>query len=68
MEWISVENRLPEDGYEKLCYVIMPENGGRYFRTQKILHYSKVDKGWNCSGMIVTNWMPLPEPPKENTK
>lgn len=63
MEWISVEDRLPEDGYEKLCYVIIPENGGGYFRTQKILNYSRVGKGWNCSGMIVTHWMSLPEPP-----
>lgn len=56
--WISVKERMPEDGKNVLAY----EGGGFYFLD------------WCCDGewvvasastAVVTHWMPLPEPPKE---
>ncbi len=59
-EWISVEDRLPED-YEK--YLLLLDNG-------------RITIGWYHEGAmqfvedgiviinIVTHWMPLPEPPE----
>ena len=47
-EWISVEDRLPEDGEHILV---------RYSDDWICDEYSPVDDG-------VTHWMPLPRPPK----
>ena len=55
--WISVKERMPEDGKNVLAY----EGGGFYFLD------------WCCDGewvvasestAVVTHWMPLPEPPE----
>ena len=74
MEWISVEDRLPEvdryvlikapSGYTGLPY--------RYSEAK----YNPDYKGWTDvandritdSGEDVTHWMPLPEPPTEQEK
>lgn len=58
--WISVKDKLPEDG-EVLCY-----GHGEYLVGSLYELYGK----YNCEAddtMIenVTHWMPLPEPPKE---
>ncbi len=65
-DWISVKDRLPEWMKSCLCAVIVPQKGGGYSRELRILHISDTQpKVWNCEGMIVTHWMPLPEPPEE---
>lgn len=60
-EWISVEERLPEEGTRVLGYDYMGNvvcyfvYGTRYW----------FEDGWNSAkGWGVTHWMPLPEPPK----
>lgn len=65
-EWISVEERLPEDGGEALIY---GDKVGIYTA------YYDLDYGFygfgdpdECScidNSDVTHWMPLPEPPKK---
>lgn len=58
--WISVKERMPEDGKNVLAY----EGGGFYF-----LDWCS-DGKWvvaSASTAVVTHWMPLPEPPKEET-
>lgn len=57
-EWISVKDRLPEEGEVVVIY-IKPEVGVGYAETDIYLmgdfdEYSEA----------VTHWMPLPEPPK----
>lgn len=61
MEWISVEDRLPDDAYPVLvCFgksstsIIIGNyvNGGFYAKS-------------NYPLTKITHWMPLPEPPKE---
>ena len=59
-KWISVEERLPNDGEEVLVWV----DGG----ILDVGIWSKRDKGWVDASSLqqafgVTHWMPLPEPP-----
>ena len=65
-KWISVKERLPEEDDFYFCCVKSFCYPGRIYTN--ILAY---DKGGFKEGRIytddVTHWMPLPEPPKENT-
>jgi len=57
MEWISVKDRLPEDGQEVLAYwgdwntVIDTYSGVEWIKGKSF-------------GAFTTHWMPLPNPPK----
>lgn len=55
--WISVDERLPEDGSPVVVYL---QSGG--------ITIARYDMAWGrfrTSGSItITHWMPLPEPPK----
>jgi hypothetical protein len=61
-EWISVKDRLPENGQRVLCY-----NKYMYVKDYDCVFYDG-DFNWTGSriGQIegVTHWMPLPKPPK----
>ena len=62
-EWISVEERLPEDGENVLAI----DSEGK----TEVCFYETEHKGvfQMCGGLCkifnITHWMPLPEPPKE---
>ncbi len=78
-EWISVEERLPEDTiptdykYKTIkVLVAIKEKNGVTIRTQKrFLDYAYRDDErtafwtWRFSAGNVTHWMPLPEAPKK---
>ena len=67
-KWISVEERLPEYTGYFLCYV-------ERYDVIDVIHYSARNKAFNAWDenfspdcvIAVTHWMPLPEPPKEET-
>ena len=72
-EWISVDERLPENDYgkhwkERQYYLVMTEPSG----LMRVAHYGYKEYGWwidSHNTVIdrfdkVTHWMPLPEPPK----
>lgn len=68
-EWISVEDRLPEDG----DYITFTNASGKTngVIAQKLVTKQirgKTVRRWEWNGRIspwaVTHWMPLPEPPK----
>ena len=64
--WIPVGEKLPEWLVECLCSVTVPERGGTYHTEYKVLHISDLHTNeWNCTGMIVTHWQPLPQPPQK---
>lgn len=62
-KWISVKDRLPDEFAQYLCIVIRPISGGIYVRETMVL-WCDYDHSWGCDNVIVTHWMPLPEPPK----
>lgn len=60
MEWISVKDRLPEQGQEVLTYYNLIAQGMYYV--------DQYPNEMTENGDIVkelTHWMPLPEPPKD---
>lgn len=60
-KWISVEDRLPKNGYERVLVKIKDANniiGSPDMDTDRYWHGRWVRWGEN-----VTHWMPLPEPP-----
>ena len=59
-EWISVEERLPE---EKTRVLVSIPHSGTKIDTDRIL-----DRKWVRWNGDVTYWMPLPEPPEEAEK
>ena len=68
-EWISVKERLPEDGKEVLCWYEYFRYGSynRMFQTYGIGQcYNKTWCGEVANGICarVIAWMSLPEPPK----
>ena len=60
-EWISVEDRLPEDYKQRVMVICI----GDY-----PIGYPKIDTDryvrghWVRYGIYVSHWMPLPQPPK----
>ncbi len=75
-EWISVEERLPEDVYgkdRKKITVLVCTEGGKVSTTsrQRIVKFNKTKLEWVeletfewSKRKRVTHWMPLPEAPK----
>ena len=65
-EWISVDDRLPEDMGDVLVTAFWHETWGAqvgwYSQINKIWHIitPQGDVGW----VKVSHWMPLPQPPK----
>lgn len=65
-EWIGVKDRLPPLGERVLC-----SDGTAVFEQYRV-ELSAVYGIWERSGMKspmqnVTHWMPLPEPPEEES-
>ena len=63
-EWISVNDRLPENNQWALCFM-----KDKSFGTFRVLQWNYVDWRWNDGNewfdeKDVTHWMPLPRPPK----
>ncbi|MBR5874526.1 MAG: DUF551 domain-containing protein [Oscillospiraceae bacterium] len=64
-EWISVKDRLPEDDADYLVWV------ADACTVERAMYYG--DGEWLTEDLenltrLVTHWMPLPEPPKEEEK
>ena len=76
-EWISVDERLPEEVYGKhrkrISVLVCTESGKISTASrQRAVHFDKSKLVWveldtfDWSGRKhITHWMPLPEPPKE---
>ena len=70
MNWISVKERLPEDEKAVLAYYGFDRgNGDVEMKSMGILGYRcfapEPHWQWSEYNIVVTHWMPLPEPPKE---
>lgn len=66
-DWISVNERLPDKQGEYLCCYKFKENDDRVFMGTVYYHTYCANPHWNDAGtgLIVTHWMPLPEPPED---
>ena len=63
-EWISVDDRLPENNQWTLCFM-----KDKSFGTFRVFQWNYIDWQWNDGNerwkeKDVTHWMPLPQPPK----
>jgi len=59
MDWISVEDRLPEKG--DYSVLIAYDNGSvEDGKACCVIQMAHVEDKWPCA----THWMPLPKPPK----
>lgn len=71
-EWISVDERLPEEGGAYLIVVKEKYESEKEWRYHVDVASFTFD--WDCifhdwdegQGIHITHWMPLPPPPKEN--
>ena len=72
-EWVSVEDRLPEENVTVLVFNADP-HAEKYVlaRYRVVVHFGRCwcqfDQeydSWCASCWKVTHWMPLPQPPKE---
>ena len=60
-KWISIKDRLPEDGEA----VLTCKNGLVEVQVYEKKRNGWINGDWFWSMATVTHWMPLPEPPKE---
>ena len=66
MEWISVKDRLPEEGVPVLVTGVVKKGDHPYL----VDYIYKDDWFWwpmnynRTRGFVITHWMPLPEPPE----
>ena len=64
-EWVSVLDRLPEEGG---MYIVTANDG--HAQRVSFVQWQKKNRMWNLTGARsywrVTHWMPLHEPPKES--
>jgi hypothetical protein len=63
LQWISVKDRLPEDG-DDLSIMLVWRNIEHDYDTVRW----RYQQGWDCviqDKSTITHWMPLPKPPKE---
>lgn len=67
--WIPVTERLPESEGTYLVYTERGTVYANHFYTKKVFRDDYVrEPQWSQRGKVkVTHWMPLPEPPKENS-
>lgn len=67
MKWISVKDRLPEQGVFVLAY--RPDACFDKQKVTKLNRFRVAGAEWSFGGIeMVTHWMPLPEPPKPPVK
>lgn len=72
-EWISVKDRLPEQDGKVLCWYGFKQDGeelGRMYRgcLDYYAHDDTPHFQHGLTGLYVTHWMPLPEPPEVEQK
>ena len=57
--WVAVDERLPEDGVEVLAW-----DSDCYWLAMRHSENWQDSADWDWE-LLLTHWMPLPEPPKE---
>lgn len=63
-EWISVEDRLPDNENERVLVFLKDADFTKPIGFNKIDTDRYIDGKWVRWGRYVTHWMPLPDAPK----
>ena len=69
-KWISVKERLPEDGQSCIYVIHIPKKNewkldyGEWQAEENVFYGEYID--YRDLNWTLTHWMPLPEAPKEN--
>lgn len=69
-KWISVKDRLPEDGQSCIYVIHIPKKNewkldyGEWQAEENVFYGEYID--YRDLNWTLTHWMPLPEAPKEN--
>jgi len=63
-QWISVKDRLPEEDQEVLIYDWPFRFTCLFWKSRESAFQWELSNGRNCNP---THWMPLPNPPKDDT-
>ena len=68
--WIPVTERMPEKQGRFICTYKFNSNSEMQFVGVLEYYVFCKDQHWQheSSGVIVTHWMPMPEPPKEDAR
>ena len=66
-KWIPVTERLPEEYVNVLCHLRSLDRKSEYYSIDHLMEDGQWWKAANSWKHEVTHWMPLPEPPKEET-
>lgn len=64
MEWISVNDRLPNAG-QKVLITFRDPGGSIVDTARRCSDFGWDVTNWEVPDRLITHWMPLPEPPKE---
>ncbi len=74
-KWISVEERLPDKSMDWVLVAMQFAESGRGYAVPNIAElrngkWRLMDNEYSLEqlGLVVSHWMPLPEPPKEEPK
>ena len=63
-EWISVNDRLPKDKFERVLVFLKDDVITGHIGFNKIDTDRCIDGKWVRWGKCVTHWMALPQPPR----
>jgi Protein of unknown function (DUF551) len=62
-EWISIKDRLPENGQKCLCYCETRHFDAEFHGNDFLYEFFILRDGCPLT-VYASHWMPLPEPPK----
>ena len=70
MKWISVDERLPGDARDVLCWAGYFNEEGLDYEHFEVAYYDEERQTWHVRHprYTVTHWQPLPPPPKAADK
>jgi hypothetical protein len=67
MEWVNVKDRLPEDSQNIIFYLSSANDVMSGYYDALLKEFTILNGEWGWSTADISHWMPLPEPPEDET-